>query len=87
MFVNDQMPTSREKMGWHEVNGIRYLNKYHALENCPADHWPRWNFNNDVYRLIDWGKEPEEDLYDIYKQRALQLRKNYDYLLLLQRRN
>lgn len=82
MFINDHMPVSRAKMGWYEVNGIRYLNKYHALENCPADQWPRWNFNNDAYALVDWTKEPVEDLYDIYQQRALQLRANYDHLLL-----
>ncbi len=82
MFINDQMPASRAKMGWYEVNGIRYLNKYHALENCPIDQWPRWNFNDDVYKLIDWSTEPAQDLYDIYRDRALQLRQQYDYLLL-----
>lgn len=82
MFVNDHMPTSRAAMGWYEVNGLRYLNKYHALENCPAEQWPRWNFNHDTYGIVDWGTEPAQDLYDIYRDRAEQLRTSYDYLLL-----
>lgn len=82
MFIDDYMPTSRSKMGWYEINGIRYLNKYHALENCPKDHWPKWNFNDESYKLVNWSNEPAEDLYDIYRQRAEQLRKNYDFLIL-----
>jgi hypothetical protein len=82
MFINNEMPLSRAKMGWYEVNGIRYLNKYHALENCLNDQWPDWNFNNKAYSLVPWEQEPTEDLYEIYKQRAVQLREKYDFLLL-----
>jgi hypothetical protein len=31
----------------------------------------------------DWTKEPEEDIYDLYTERAKQLRGKYDYLVLL----
>ena len=65
MWINEDMPESRAKMGWYEVGGKRYLNKYHALENCPAESWPTWNFNNEVYSRVDWSQEPQTDLYDL----------------------
>jgi len=82
MWINEDMPESRAKMGWYEVGGQRYLNKYHALENCPAEQWPTWNFNDEVYSRVNWNQEPQTDLYDLYRERAIQLRKKYDFLLL-----
>lgn len=82
MWVNNDIPLSRAKQGWYEVNGQRYLNKHHALEVCAESEWPQWNFNNTEYSQINWSCEPAEDIYDIYKSRALQLRQKYDFLLL-----
>jgi len=82
MWINDDIPASRAKQGWYEVNGKKYLNKYHALEHCPESEWPQWNFNNEAYSLVNWSQEPTTDLYELYKVRAVQLRLKYDYLLL-----
>lgn len=82
MWINDDIPVSRAKQGWYEVNGNRYLNKHHALEVCAENEWPQWNFNNTEYSRVDWSTEPTKDIYEIYKERALQLRQKYDFLLL-----
>jgi hypothetical protein len=42
----------------------------------------RWNFNRDVYSAIDWTKEPETGLWEMYKMRARQIREHYDYVVL-----
>lgn len=82
MFVNEDIPSSRKKIGWYEVNGQIYLNKYHALEQCAEGQWPKWNFHDDAYSQVPWAKTPTKDLYDLYRERALQLRAKYDNLLL-----
>ena len=82
MFINSDIPESRKKLGWYEVKGKKYLNKYHALEQCGPGEWPKWNFHDDAYSQESWSTEPSEDLYDLYRQRAEQLRKKYQYVIL-----
>lgn len=73
---------TRKHLGHYEVNGNIYRNKTMALSVCKDGHYPHWNFNEDVFDKVDWKTEPTDDLYEIYKQRALQLRAKYDYLIL-----
>ena len=40
-----------------------------------------WHFNQPQYTLYDWTKEPEESLDELYRQRAQQIRDNYDYVV------
>lgn len=42
----------------------------------------KWNYNDDFFGQFDWLEEPKESINELYKQRALELRKNYDYLVL-----
>jgi len=71
------------KHGYYTVNNRIYYNKIEALQNCRTiDEWPNWHFNDKEYSGCDWTIEPELDLYDIYKNRALQLRETYDNLIL-----
>jgi hypothetical protein len=74
---------TRKHLGFYEVNGVNYRNKIQALENCKAGHWPKFNFNDDVFSKFNWKQEPTQDILSIYKKRALQLRKKYDRLILL----
>lgn len=39
-------------------------------------------FHDDIFSSIDWTKEPSESIDELYKQRALQLRDKYKYLIL-----
>jgi hypothetical protein len=82
VFVNNDIPASRQKLGWYEVDGQVYLNKYHALENCAEGQWPTWNFHNEAYSKETWSQEPQDDLYELYRQRAMQLRLQYQNVLL-----
>jgi len=38
--------------------------------------------DGDIFGALDWTKEPQTDLYELYKQRAQQLRDKYDYVIL-----
>ena len=40
-----------------------------------------WHFNETQYQAHDWLKEPTESLEELYKQRALEIREKYDYIV------
>jgi len=44
---------------------------------------PHWNFNDDVFSVVNWNKEPPETLSDLYIARCRQLREKYDYVVLM----
>lgn len=76
-----------KKLGFYTVfdpiNPAAYSSKVEALLHATkANTWIEWNFNEDVFRKVDWTQEPKETLQELYRQRALQLRDNYDYLIL-----
>ena len=82
MFINEDIPEQRKMLGYYVVNGVIYVNKYHALENCTNGEWPKWVFHDEIYRNVNWNNPPKESIYEVYKRRAIQLREKYDYVLL-----
>jgi hypothetical protein len=42
-----------------------------------------WNFHDELFSKVNWEKEPSIPLTELYKQRALQIREKYDYIVLL----
>lgn len=80
-FINDPEYT---KHGYYLVNGIKTFSKFEAWQLSGHDTSKiEFIFNDDVYNTYDWSKEPEEDIYELYKRRAIQLRKKYDYIVLI----
>lgn len=41
-----------------------------------------WHYNDEIFNLYDWTKEPQKSLTELYQERALQIRKKYDYVIL-----
>lgn len=75
---------TRLDLGYYTVDGKIFPSKVAALiEGTRLDIHPAWHFNNEVFDRIDWGQEPAEDIYELYRQRAQQLRDKYDYLVLM----
>lgn len=73
----------REHLGYYIVDGKRYRNKTMALLASRNGQYPQWIFNDDVFGSHDWTKEPMEDLYELYRQRAVQIRQKYEKVILL----
>jgi len=74
---------SPDKFGFYRVGERTTYSKFEAVEWSSATNIPvQWDFNNDVFSKIDWKKEPETDLWEMYKQRARQIRDAYDYVVL-----
>ena len=80
-----------KKLGYYIVNNELYYNKIQAMlaaSKLPGDvgnfnNDPvRWLFNEDAFIKYPWHIEPEENIRELYRRRALQLRDQYDYIRL-----
>jgi hypothetical protein len=62
----------------------KYFNKSAAImEAQKHEHaWVEFNFHDDTFANSNPMVEPDEDLLELYRQRAQQLRDEYDYLVL-----
>jgi len=72
-----------DKFGFYQVGDRKTYRKLEALD------WfnqtgiaPRWNFNDEVFSQYDWTTEPDIDLWELYKERARQIRNAYDYCVI-----
>ena len=83
MNLNSLQSTFLSK-GFYQVGEQKYFSKFQAvMASKQTGHFPEWNFNDEVFGQQDWTVEPTENLWEIYRQRAQQLRDNYDYIILL----
>jgi hypothetical protein len=72
-----------DKFGFYKVGEKTTYSKFEAVEwSKTNNHNVEWNFNSESYGALDWTKEPETDLWEMYKQRARQIRAAYDYVVL-----
>ena len=81
-FLEDEKYT---KHGYYLVDEkIKTLSKFEAYQLAGKD-WSKIKFiyNEDIFLNHDWTIEPKEDIYELYRQRAQQLREKYDYLVLM----
>jgi hypothetical protein len=67
--------------GYYQVGQELFTNKMLAL-HCAGKNKSKvkWNFHDEIYSKKDWTKRPNGTLKDLYKERAQQLRDQYDYL-------
>ena len=72
-----------DKFGFYKVGDKSTYSKLEAIEWSKKDNKNfEWVFNDNVYSSIDWKIEPQKDLWSMYKERAIQIRNSYDYVVL-----
>jgi hypothetical protein len=82
MFFTED--TEFTKHGYYQVDNIKTFSKFEAWQLGGRDvNKLKFIYNDDVFSKLDWTKEPEEDIYELYRQRAQQLREKYDYIVLV----
>lgn len=68
----------------YKVNGKIFDHKMDAILHANLTKSDiTWHFHNEVFNAVDWKIEPAIDLREFYKQRALQIRENFDYVVIL----
>lgn len=72
-----------DRLGCYYIDNQKYFSR---LETARIHHdtgkFPTWWFHDDAFSSVDWTVEPSQSLEQLYRQRAEQLRDNYDYLIL-----
>ena len=72
-----------DNFGFYRICDLKFYSKLEAMEyHRKTGHGPHWDFNEAVYSSMDWTQEPVETLAELYRQRAQQLRDEYDHLVL-----
>jgi len=72
-----------DKFGYYQVGKRKTYSKVEAVEwQRSTGQWPSWNFNDEIYKSFDWTREPDVDLWSLYKQRAREIREAYDYCVI-----
>ena len=71
------------KPGYYTVgSSIFYSKSLALLEATRTKLQPFWHFADEVFSTLNWSQPPVDDINELYKQRARQLRETYDYLVL-----
>lgn len=71
--------------GLYRVGNQLFVNKLEAcmaLNRLPGEHYLHWDYHEKIFDHYSWQSEPQEDIEELYRQRALQLREQYDHLVL-----
>jgi hypothetical protein len=72
-----------KKIGHYVVGAKSFMFKIDAIrESISSGHPVRWNFFDSVFAKVNWLAPNRSNILDVYRQRALQLRETYDYLVL-----
>lgn len=70
--------------GYYLVGESRvFYNKVQAIIEATKSNLPiSWIFHDSEFSKVNWTKEPELPISEYYKRRAIELRNEYDYLVL-----
>lgn len=71
--------------GLYCVGDQKYANKIDAcleLNRIGGNHHLHWDYHDEVFSKVPWLHEPPISLQEIYKNRAMQLREQYDHVVL-----
>jgi hypothetical protein len=74
----------KDKLGVYRVGEFKFYNKLEAIKmHSRSGIHPHWDFNEDVFSCYNWTVEPPEDILELYRKRAQQIRDQYDHIVLM----
>jgi hypothetical protein len=75
---------AQDKLGCYRIGDLKFYSKLEAIEmHTKTGIHPHWDFNEAVFSSYDWTIEPSENILELYRQRAVQLREKYDHIVLM----
>jgi hypothetical protein len=82
-MLNSALSNRMDKFGFYQVGAHKFYSKFEAqIFSEKTGSKVQWIFNDVEFNSMDWTVEPNESLNELYRQRAQQLRDQYDYLIL-----
>ena len=74
---------NKDQFGYYLVGGFKTYSKIEALEYAHLVNSPvKWIFNDDMFSKHPWHIDTQEDIKNLYRKRAEQIRNKYDYIIL-----
>lgn len=72
-------------LGFYKTGDKVFTSKIQAVEYAATINNAEvyWFFNDEVFSKVDWVNEPSSSLTEFYRQRALQIREKYDYVIVM----
>lgn len=75
------------KYGYYQVDQFRTLSKFEAWQFATKNNMPIdqivYNYNDEKFAKFDWTVEPTKSIDELYRDRALELRQKYDYIVMI----
>lgn len=72
-----------DKFGFYQSGSLKTYRKWEAIQaQDRTGQFPEWHFNRRIFDGIDWYREPDQDLWSLYRQRCRQIRDSYDYCVI-----
>lgn len=66
------------------IHQFRTCSKLEALQVAQRNNgWVTWHYNDAAYGSYDWSSPVQQDIVDLYRQRAEQLRNKFDHVVLM----
>jgi hypothetical protein len=75
--------TLADDYGYYKLGNIKTYSKYDVMVKTNDPYTVTWHYNDDFFSQFDWTKEPDESIETLYRKKAEQLRKDYDYIILM----
>ena len=70
-----------DKYGYYQIGDLKTYSVYQMIDYYHKNPQPyKWIYNDDFFSQYDWTQEPVESLDQLYKNRAKELREQYDYV-------
>ena len=74
---------SPDKFGFYQVGEYRTYSRMEAIEySANSKKKIHWNYNDEVFSKVNFSKEIDISLNELYKLRCRQIRNSYDYVVL-----
>lgn len=72
-----------DRYGYYKIGNLKTYSRYELMDeyHVSPQSW-KWNYNDEFFGSYNWSDEPQQTIDELYKKRAEQLRKDYDYLVL-----
>lgn len=79
-----KLGNNKDKFGYYKVGNFKTYSKVEAIEiGKKNNQFPDWVFNEREFISYDWKTEPSKSLTQLYLERAEDIRKTYDYIVIL----
>ena len=72
-----------DRYGYYQIGDFKTYSVYQMMDYHHKNPQPyKWIYNDDFFSQYDWTQEPVESLDQLYKNRAKEVREQYDYVVL-----